>query len=87
MRETSRGFPGRRITAGSMKIPNNVSITFLNTVHLLPKDLRFEHGGAKLIPVEMARSKIFQVRTARNHPWTEDICSFSNRPVHGPLNN
>jgi len=27
---------------------NSVANTFLNTVHLLPKDLRFEHGGAKL---------------------------------------
>ena len=27
---------------------NDVTTTFFNTVHLLPKDLRFEHGGAKL---------------------------------------
>jgi len=31
------------------KSPNNVAITFFNTVHLLPNDLRFEHGGAKLV--------------------------------------
>jgi len=44
--------------------------------------------------LEMARSKIFQARTAHspqhpahNRPWTEDIYSFSNRPAHGPLNN
>ena len=30
------------------KSPNNVTSTFFNTVHSLPKDLRFEHGGAKL---------------------------------------
>jgi len=30
------------------KSPNKVTSTFFNTVHLLPKDLRFEHGGAKL---------------------------------------
>jgi len=54
-------FPGRRITMGapnycgrrrmtarSPKSPNIVTSTFFNTVHLLPKDLRFEHGGAKL---------------------------------------
>jgi len=29
------------------KSPNNVTCTFLNTVQLLPKDLRFEHGGAR----------------------------------------
>jgi len=28
---------------------NNVASTFFNTVHLLPKDFRFEHGGAKLV--------------------------------------
>jgi len=31
---------------GASKIPNNVASTFFNTVYLLPKDLRFEHGGA-----------------------------------------
>jgi len=31
------------------KSPNNVASTFFNTVHLLPKDPRFEHGGAKLV--------------------------------------
>ena len=30
------------------KSPNNVARTFFNTVHLLPKDLSFENGGAKL---------------------------------------
>ena len=39
-------FPGCRITKGPPKSPNNVTSTFLNT-HLLPKDLRFEHGGSK----------------------------------------
>jgi len=28
------------------KSPKNVTSTFFNTVHLLPKDSRFEHGGA-----------------------------------------
>jgi len=36
------------MTAGVPKGPNNVTSTFFNTVHLLPKDLKFEHGGAKL---------------------------------------
>jgi len=30
------------------KSPNNVTTTCFNTEHLLPKDLRFKHGGAKL---------------------------------------
>jgi len=37
------------MTAGwAAKSLKNVTSTFLNTAHLLPKDLRFEHGGAKL---------------------------------------
>jgi len=54
-------FPGRRVTmgapnhcgppngcGGAPKSPNNVTSTFFNTVHLLPKGLRFEHGSAKV---------------------------------------
>jgi len=50
-----RTIPWRRITAGDAeslhwaeKSLNNVTCTFFNTVNLLPKDLRFEHGDAKL---------------------------------------
>jgi len=35
------------------KNPNNVTSTFLNAVHLLPKDLSFEHGGIVDISVEL----------------------------------
>jgi len=31
------------------KNPSNVASTFFIAVHLLPEDLRFEHGGAKLL--------------------------------------
>jgi len=34
--------------AGAPKGPNNATSAFFNTVHLLPKGFRFEHGGAKL---------------------------------------
>jgi len=34
---------------GAPTFSNYVASTFLNTVHLLPKDLRFEQGGAKLV--------------------------------------
>jgi len=47
---------GRRMTAGGAEClreapesPNNVTYTFFNAVNLLPKDLRFERGGAKLV--------------------------------------
>jgi len=33
----------------SSKSPDIVTNTSFNRVHLLPKDLRFEHGGAKLV--------------------------------------
>ena len=33
---------------GVPKSSNNITSTFFNAVHLLPKDLRFEHRGAKL---------------------------------------
>jgi len=41
--------PGRQITLGGAEKSNSVASTSFNTVHLLPKDLRFEHGGAKLL--------------------------------------
>jgi len=34
---------------GTPKNPNNIASTLFNTLHLLPKYLRFEHGGAKLL--------------------------------------
>jgi len=36
------------MTVGAPKGLNNVTSTFFNSVHLLPKDLRFKYGGAKL---------------------------------------
>ena len=36
-------FPWRRISH------NSVISTFFNTLHFLPKDLGFEHGGVKLV--------------------------------------
>jgi len=36
------------------KNPNKVTSTFFNTVHLLPKDLRFEHGVPNLLPAQGA---------------------------------
>ena len=41
--------PGAESKRGAPKSPNNVAGTFFNIVHMLPKDLRFEHGGAKRI--------------------------------------
>jgi len=41
---------GCRMTAGGAKSPDNITSTFFNTRHLLHKDLKLEHGGAKLSP-------------------------------------
>jgi len=39
-------FYRRRNTELAPKSRNNITSTFLNTVHLLLKDLRVDHGGA-----------------------------------------
>ena len=40
--------PGAEWLRGAPQSPNNISSIFFNTLHLLPKDVRFKHGGAKL---------------------------------------
>jgi len=37
------------ISLEAPKSPNNAASTFFNAVHLLAKDLRFEHGSTKLV--------------------------------------
>ena len=41
-------FLGTKSLRRAPKSPNNFTSTFFNTVHLLPKDLRLEHGSATL---------------------------------------
>ena len=38
-------YGGAKRLRGAQKSSNNVTSTFFNIVHLLPKDLSFEHGG------------------------------------------
>jgi len=40
---------GAELLREAPKSPNNVTSTFFNTVNLLSKELRFDHGGAKLV--------------------------------------
>jgi len=47
-RALGRGSQIRGSLWGAPKSPNNITSTFFNTVHLLAKDLSFDHGGAKL---------------------------------------
>jgi len=42
-------YGGAKSLRGAPKCPNNVRSTFFNTVDLLPKDFRFEHGGPNLL--------------------------------------
>jgi len=41
-------YGGAESLRGAPKSSSNVTSTFFNAVHLLPKDFSFEHGGAKL---------------------------------------
>ena len=68
---------------GGTKSHNNVASTFFNTVHLLPKDLRFEHGGAKL--VSCARCHLTSLRrcTSRLSSQNGEICLPNCLPVRG----
>jgi len=43
---------------GAPKSPKNVASTIFNTDHLLPKDLRFEHVGAKLVSFQPITARI-----------------------------
>jgi len=41
-------YGGAKLLRGAPKSPNDVTNTSFNTVHFLPKELRFEHWGARL---------------------------------------
>jgi len=45
---SAKSLRGALNDCGAPKIPNNVTSTFFNTVHLLPKNIRFKHGGTKI---------------------------------------
>ena len=75
----------RRITAGdakwlrgASKSPNNVTGTFFNQVNLLPKDLRFEHGGAKFASFPEHHLTPFRPCL----PWNHIHCCSQLRKLH-----
>ena len=49
------------------KSPNNVASTFFNTVHLLPKDVRFEYGVPNLFPCFLPGCHYHLTPV---HPWS-----------------
>ena len=74
-------FPGRWIPVGALnhcggrlmivrapKSLNNVTSTFLNTVQLVTKNLRLEHGGAKLA-LALGTSHVVTPLPAKNRVW------------------
>jgi len=42
-------YGGAESLCGALKSPDNATSTFFKTVHLLPKDLRFEHWAPNLL--------------------------------------
>ena len=70
-------FTGRRITMGVPKNSNNVTSTLFITVHLLPKDFRFELGGAKLASFPERHLTSLRSRLLQQQFWClGKFCSF-----------
>jgi len=77
-RDVTRGargaqFPGCRITVGSQKSQQCHKQCF-KTVRLLPKDLRFEHGGAKLASCPRRHLTSLRPCTSRLSSQNGEIC-------------
>ena len=88
-RDVTRGgkgvqFPGRRITAGGQK-SQHCHKHFFKTVHLLPKDLRFEHGGAKLVSCPRCHLTSLRPCTWRLSGRNDEICLQKHLPISGRL--
>jgi len=77
-------FSGRRITAAGQKVTTMWS-TFFKTVNLFPKDLRFEHGGAKLASFPRHHLTSLRPCTARLSSQNGEICLQKYLPISGKL--
>ena len=64
---------------------NNVICTFFKTVHLLPKDLRFEHGGAKLVSCPKRHLTSLRPCTSRLSSQNGEISLQKYLPISGKL--
>ena len=64
---------------------NNVICTFFKTVHLLPKDLRFEHGGAKLVSCPRRHLTSLRPCTSRLSSQNGEISLQKYLPISGKL--
>jgi len=59
---------------GEPKSHNNVTSSFFKIVHLLPKDLRFEHGGAKHVSCPRRHLTSLRSCTSRLSSQNGEIC-------------
>jgi len=79
-RDVTRGQGGTISRApnhyGRAKSHSNVITTFFKTVglHLFPKDLRFEHGGAKLVSFPRRHLTSLRSCTSRLSSQNDEIC-------------
>jgi len=64
---------------------HNVISTFFNTVHLLPKGLRFEHGSAKLVSCPRRHLTSLRPCTSRLSSQNDEICLQKYLPTSGKL--
>jgi len=66
------------------KSPNNITSAFFNTVHLLPKYLSFEHGGAKLASCPGRHLTSFHpwLSYKQNYPVSQSVGAFFNLSIH-----
>ena len=78
-------FRGRRIIARELKSHNNVISTVFKTMHLLPKHLSFEHGGAKLVFFPRRHLTSLRPCTSRFSSQNGEICLQKYLPISGKL--
>jgi len=77
-------FRGCRITVGGQKL-TTMSQALFKTVHLFPKDLRFEHGGAKLVSCPRRHLILLHPCTERLSSQNGKICWQKYLPTSGKL--
>jgi len=79
-RGVRRTIPRARNHCRGPKSPNKSSTLFFKTVHLLPKDLRFEHGGVKLVSCPTRHLTSFRLCTSRLSSQNGNL--FTKIPTH-----
>ena len=88
--EVSRGgkgaqFHGVRITVGGQKVATMSKALFFKTVHLLPKNLRFEHVGTKLVSFPRRHLTSLRPCTSRLSSQNGEICLQKYLHISGKL--